>query len=155
MNRVLSQTPLALLALAVAACAPAPGDATLELGTGESRFEAVEPGGEVLLVRGSQGGYHVWMSMRALGLQGERMDMLLEVQPTDGSMAVQQSWVRVFMDELETGSEYVGWPATIRDAECFVGREVLVRAAITDERGKTAVGEMLIVPRRDGMEECL
>lgn len=144
-----------LLAVGGEGCAPDEGAPTLELGSGESRFVAVSPGDEVELVRGSQGGYHVWLSLRAHGLAGERMQMLLEVEPADGSMATQESHVRVFLDEGADVSEYVGWPALIQTPECFVGRDVRVRAALTDDAGRTAVGEVVVVPVRDDMGECL
>lgn len=39
----------------------------VELGTGTRRFEALEPGQEVPIIQGIQGGYHVWGGFRGGG----------------------------------------------------------------------------------------
>lgn len=62
---------------AVADADPQPGDADpigpdaaagwVELGTGTRDFEALEPGQEVPIIQGIQGGYHVWGGFRGGG----------------------------------------------------------------------------------------
>lgn len=48
-------------------CAPGPAPA-LEVGTGETAYAPLEPGGLVELIHGPQGGYHILIGLAARGL---------------------------------------------------------------------------------------
>ena len=51
-----------------------PGDnSSLEIGSGETSFEAVSEGSEVILVHGPQGGYHVEVGLRATYIDASQL----------------------------------------------------------------------------------
>ena len=51
----------------------------LELGTGFRRFEAVTDGQQVPIIKGIQGGYHVWGSFKGRGFTGIDISLLFEL----------------------------------------------------------------------------
>jgi hypothetical protein len=60
----------------------ATGDAanwTLDVGTGEGAFEPLVDGQAVAKIEGSQGGYHVWVSLHLDGAIPETVDVQIEV----------------------------------------------------------------------------
>ncbi|MEE2828556.1 MAG: hypothetical protein VX498_05175, partial [Myxococcota bacterium] len=52
-----------------------PDNAWAEVGVGDSRFESIEAGHLLEVERGSQGGMHVWISMRTAGIDPGPTDM--------------------------------------------------------------------------------
>ena len=149
---------LALLGLA--ACGEAGPEAlSVELGTGETRFEPVTDGQEVPLVFGPQGGHHVFISFRAAGLPSGRAEMDLDVVPL-GTVEPppRAAPVRVILRETdEPGTfEYIGWPAILPGASCYVGVPLSCRLTLTSEEGAVATAEVVLVPGGDapGLEPC-
>lgn len=130
--RARSILSVVLVALAtvvsVAGCADAPPveDAALELGTGSWRFEPLEDGQEVELVRGAQGGWHVWISVRVKGMQGEPPPLRLTVQPADESRAAATSEVLLPFDPPRDDGwrQLVGYTGVVNDPSCLVGELV-------------------------------
>ncbi len=77
MTRCLTLTALLLSATALIGCDEdepetceelAQRDASLELGTGEDLYEALEDGDPIYAVHGPQGGSHAWVGARATGI---------------------------------------------------------------------------------------
>lgn len=64
------------LALVGACGAAEPVEPAVQLGTGEVVFEPLVDGGEVLVVHGPQGGYHLVGSVRARGIEAGDADRL-------------------------------------------------------------------------------
>lgn len=150
-----------LLALVVVGCgvSPAPGEPSVEVGSGEAGYEALVDGQDVDFIAGSQGGHHIWLSLRTIDVDPARVDLRIEIQPVDGSMPMQDSWNIVRFDAMEgTHGEYIGWPAVIADPGCFVDREVRVRVIVEGEGG-VAIADKIVVPQGDvracGAEEDL
>ena len=150
---------IALLALALTAgCKeeppPAPGDLAIELGTGSWRFEPLVDEQDVELVRGAQGGWHVWVSVRAEGLRGDPPIATLyiesEVLDLDGvPPSVTEARVAFTPRQDEPGvAEVVGWIHVQNAPACVVDRRIRLRVAVTDEEsGRTALDERIVVPR--------
>lgn len=126
-----------------------PGEAVVELGTGEWEMVPLDDGQQVELVFGSQGGYHVWASIWAEGIQTEDVTLEVETQPADESLPPERSRVVIDFDrDPETGGAvFIGWPAVISQPGCVVDRMLRVRATVTDRRGATGMDERYVVPR--------
>ena len=138
---------------------PTPSDMTLEVGTGESAFEPVGDMQEVPLVFGPQGGHHVWISFRVTGFQQERVLMDLDVVPL-GELEPPPDALPVRLLMTPTGEEgsyeYVGWPAQLYDAGCYVGVPTSFRMTLTDPAGNQVSDEIVVVPAdgAPGLEPC-
>lgn len=141
-----------LLVVLAAGCAAAPevepDEGRLELGTGTWRFEPVADGDELPLVKGAQGGWHVWIAVRAHGLESGVGSLEIELQPADESEPPQRTRLGVQLDppDAEGGRSYLGWPAILGDPSCAVGRLLRVRATLTTPSGERFEDEREIVP---------
>jgi hypothetical protein len=139
---------LVLVALTLPACGPAPGNPWVELGTGEWRFEPLADEQEVELVRGAQGGWHVWVSVRAreLGPDDVRMEIDSKVVGSERDPATGGAEIDLQpTDEMGT-YEFTGWPAVQPRPECVVDSRLRVRVALTSG-GKTVSDERIVIPR--------
>lgn len=140
---------LSLLLSSVAACA---GDtvgergASLELGTGSWRFEPLEDGQELELVRGAQGGWHVWLSVRTRGL-ADRSVLTLTMQPADESRPARSATVTMALDPAndEGFRDFVGYTGILDDPSCLVGEMMRVEA-VAEVDGERLVSERYFVP---------
>ena len=80
--------------LILAACGAGPESGEFEVGTGTWRFESVVDGQPVDLVRGAQGGWHVWVSVRATDVaNGDTLT--LETLPANGSRPTPVSYTHL------------------------------------------------------------
>lgn len=73
------------LAFALVACGDgeATGPASIELGTGDRRFEPIADGDDIFVVQGPQDGYHLFGSLRALNVEaGDADDLSSAKNPT-------------------------------------------------------------------------
>lgn len=125
-----------LLGLVLAACGgPAPAPAELIIGTGETGFEPLAQDQDVTLVRGPQGGVHLWMSLRAQGLQPQKVWLDVETQL---GQERRQSRNITALEQKEDCAELIGWPV-ILDERLFVdGDTVGINVRLTDETGEAA-----------------
>jgi hypothetical protein len=64
------------LALSLLAGCPAPGPASVKVGTGELSFSPLTDGDDVEVVLGPQGGYHIYGSMQVTGIDPGNPDSL-------------------------------------------------------------------------------
>jgi hypothetical protein len=123
-------------------------EATLELGTGTWRFEPIEDGQEVPLIRGAQGGWHVWLSVRASGLESSTGRLVVELQPGDDSTPPEASSVGVQLDppDAEGRRSYLGWAAILSNPSCAMGRPLRVHVSLTTGSGEQISAERYLVP---------
>lgn len=138
---------------------PTPFEGTLEIGTGETGFEPVTDEQMVPFVFGPQGGHHVWISFRVTGFERQEVLMDLDVVPLgDREPPPRASPVRLYMSELGDDGryEYIGWPAQIADAGCYVGVPLSIRMTLTDPAGHEVSDEVVLVPEdgAPGLEPC-
>ncbi|WP_437629944.1 hypothetical protein [Sorangium sp. So ce854] len=132
-----------------------PAQGTAELGTGEWQFEPLVDGQEVELAHGAQGGWHLWTSVRTLGLEPEGVQLEVTTTVLDDPASATTSRGRIELTELEDGRcELIGWPAVLREPACAIGRPLRIRAVVTDARGTVATGERRVRPRWDSDEAC-
>lgn len=125
---------------------PDEGEAHLELGSGSWRFEPLEDGAPVALVRGAQGGWHVWVSVRADGIDSDDVVLEIESQVADESRPAQRTAVDVRLDRADADGRraFVGWPQVIADPGCMVGELLRLKVALTDSSGTRVVAERYV-----------
>lgn len=122
----------------------------LRLGTGEASFESAHSGETLMFYAGTQGGHHVWLSMRMRGFDPESLRMLLDVVPeeplppahTDVSL---HFTLRSDDSDDDLPYEYAGWPARVLMPECAVGKEVLLRVTLRDAKGHEASDSLSVI----------
>ena len=133
MRAVLLASAIAGLAFGCAAPPIAEEEAAaLEVGTGSWRFEALADGQEVELIRGAQGGWHVWVSFRVRGVPMERPPIRLTLEPADGSRPPQEVFLELpFEDAGEDGwRKRIGYTGIVNDPSCLVGELLRVSAEL-------------------------
>lgn len=131
----------------VGGCALGGPEPTVEIGTGESSFQALTEGQDVPLILGVQGGYHVWMSLRATELDPDKvwLDVRTEVNGEQAnSMAITEL---TDVDEHEGDAcVLVGWPVIMADPQGVDGRELGLSVTVTDEDGMSADAAVTVRP---------
>lgn len=151
--------PLALLAallLISGCCLPdLEAEPTVLLGTGEVEFLSIGDGAQdVALVNGVQGGWHVWGSVRATGLDWADVRMTFTLAEADGSLLSEPSRIDGELRCCEADpecagfGELVGFPVILDQPTLAVGRIVTFTVEMTDSDGVTATAEKAIVPVR-------
>lgn len=105
--------------------------ASLELGAGSWRFEPLADGEELELIRGAQGGWHVWISLRTRGL-GDDPVVTLSLQPEDESREPSVTHVRPNLDpeDDEGYRDLVGHTQIIDEPSCMVGEMMHLEASV-------------------------
>lgn len=139
----------ALTLTLLAGCTGGSGEAALEVGTGETHFEPLDDYQRVPLVAGPQGGHHVWLSLRAQGLAAGPALLDVDAVPLDATEPPpRREPVRAHLRPASDGEavELVGWPAQLARPECLVDTPLSVRVTLTDERGRSATDERIVVP---------
>ncbi len=131
------------LALGCGEVPPPAEEPALELGTGSWRFDALEDGQEVELVRGAQGGWHMWVSLRMRGVDMDRPPVELTVQPADESRPADVTAIPVGFEEpnSEGWRQLIGFTGIVEDPSCLVGELVRFRAEMTTPAGEVLVSE--------------
>jgi len=129
-----------------AACAPG---ARLRLGSGVDVFEAVEASTELLFTQGVQGGYHIFVSVRATGIEPRDAEMTFKMLQGDTRIG----GVDYLDDLFPDGPDLIYAGATVfLDHVDFPPDEVAGRPAritldLRDRRGCELRAEMAFVPR--------
>ena len=147
---------LALLCAVLVSCGeaeegPSAAPPELVIGSGEWQFEPLVEAQRAQLVAGTQGGYHVWISLRARGFEGERLRMVLELQ-SEGPAPLARSDLDVRFepapgaDADDEWVQHLGWPAQLLEPWCAIERPLRVRATVTDRNGRSASAAIGIVP---------
>ena len=123
------------------------GGGELEIGTGEWAFVSVEDRGEIELVYGPQGGWHVWVSLQVGGLDPRRVEMELTTEIAGMPESRERSIVHVDLQPARDG-RFVryGWPAILSRPECAAGRELLVEVQLRDRIDVVAFDAFTVIP---------
>ena len=115
-----------------------PGAPMLTLGTGRDAFEPLSNGQDLPLVRGIQGGCHVWLSLSASGIDGRRVTLSIEVRDVVTTELVAQSATLIRLSQLEDGScGVVGFPAVFEAPWRLENRDVRLLVSLIDPNGVT------------------
>lgn len=135
-----------------------PGEPEVELGTGSWRFEALADDDEVALVRGSQGGWHVWLSVRAYGVDTRDVTLTIETQPEDESRPPDRVEVDVRVSDVDDEGmrSLLGWPAIVPSPECLVGQRMRLSVTLRTSEGMELTDERIlqIAPGADPPPPC-
>ena len=125
----LCASSILLLAGCSAAVEPA---AELELGTGTWRFESLEDGQSLDMIRGAQGGWHVWVSVRVSSVDVDEARLTLTLEPADESDTPDITEVDVRFDPPDDQGRrvFLGWPAIVSDASCRMDELLRVEARV-------------------------
>ena len=126
------------LTLALVACLgcdddSAPEPATLELGTGSWRFDPLTDGQQVELVRGAQGGWHIWLSLKTQGvaLGDEPVLVDIRMQPADESLPAQATAITLLFDAKDDDRyELVGYTGIVSEPACWVEKLVRIQVSL-------------------------
>ena len=137
----------AALVCALAGCGPNSGDGgdgdvgsggpRVVLGTGREAFEALGSDGTVPLIKGIQGGFHVWTSFLAYGFDTDvvRMELTTHWDELDESALEMTGNVAVRPTTDAAGMPArlsLGWPASIFNPACANGRRLGIDLTVRD-----------------------
>lgn len=139
-----------LWVLAGVACADATptGVPDLLVGTGQYAFERVEEGGDVPIIFGPQGGYHIWVGVLAENVErrcvAEVRMALLDEAPTPVGNPL---YFDVELFEADDGwLQFAGLPLVV-DREQVEDRPVRIDVDLTDDEGFAIAASLSAVPR--------
>ncbi len=128
------------------------------MGTGTWRFEPLEDGAALSLVRGAQGGWHLWVALRVHGVADDTGSLEVTHFPlaTPESAARTSHGLRLDPPNAEGFRAYLGWPAILQDPACAVGRPYRVEVVFRPASGGrlTAHRDILIDPGDDPPPPC-
>ncbi|HKO89684.1 MAG TPA: hypothetical protein VJU61_00935, partial [Polyangiaceae bacterium] len=113
---------------------------SVTLGTGEAEFEPMDGEPTLRLVRGPQGGFHVWASILAYGFSSPQLDMLLtttlDEDPESNLVMHARLTMRDVLDANGTPAQsFAGFPAQVKGARCADGRRVGLRLQLSEPGG--------------------
>lgn len=157
MLRARTLVPLAL-AFTLGCAAPTTGEQHVELGTGTWRFEPLVDGQEVDLVRGAQGGWHIWLGVRATHFDTDRALAVIELQPADELSEPRMIQTELYLGDADADGrrDFVGWPAIIGEPSCLVGELMRVSIELESSDGTPRLDERYVVlgPGADPPPPC-
>jgi len=130
-------------------------DPLVILGSGEVEFvQLTEAGQEVELVNGVQGGWHIWGSVRATGLDWRELRLDFTVSEPGGSLLAEPSRTEAELaccdgdEDCDGFGEIVGFPVLVDEPALALGRNLTLQVVATDPDGRTASAEKAVVPIR-------
>lgn len=132
------------------------------LGSGQAAFEPLSDDVPVPLIKGLQGGWHVWTSFLAYGFDTDvlRMDLTTRWEDVEESVLGGPGNVGVKPVEDASGAPAlvsVGWPAVVYNPTCAHGRRLLVNLTVLDTEGRTASDRrrwIMEVPEAERSTDC-
>ena len=124
----------------------AAGEPAVVLGTGVEQYEPIEGEPTLTLIKGFQGGFHVWASFLAYDFETTvlRMELITSRDGHAESIIPMQGNVRVrdVMDGTgRPARALVGWPAVIYDPECANGLRIRLDILVRDETHGTEASD--------------
>lgn len=141
---------------------PAPQGVRVVLGTGQKAFEPLNDEASVPLIKGIQGGWHVWTSFLAYGFDTDvlRMDLTTRWEGVDESVLGGPGNVAVRPAEDAAGAPAlasIGWPAVVYNPTCAHGHRLLVELTVIDTEGRAASDRhqwIMEVPEAERSTDC-
>jgi hypothetical protein len=112
----------------------------IEIGTGDiGEYTTLMDGDETTLIRGSQGGQHVWVGLRAwdLNTRPALIELLLENDASGDSVSIPFQVRLTFQDELPPDADYSqisGLALVVPDPEDVLRQPVTIRARVSENR---------------------
>jgi hypothetical protein len=133
------------------------------LGSGRGAFEAVEANGSVPLIKGIQGGFHVWTSFFAYGFATDvvRMELSTRWGGLDDSLLEMAGNIGVHPATDPSGMPALlslGWPAIVSNPECSHGQlldiEITISDSATGASASDAIRWVIDVAEEDRSSDC-
>lgn len=123
--------------------------AFIQIGTGARRFDTLDPGQEVPIIQGPQGGFHVWGGFRGRGFPDEDVRILFELE-LQGEVIATADYTEF---ELPTESSglytYAGVSVIYLEnerVEPSSGNEMTLRARVIAKDGQELIDQTTLVP---------
>ncbi|MGE0792423.1 MAG: hypothetical protein AB7S26_42505 [Sandaracinaceae bacterium] len=133
-----------LASLSFAGCGmPGGVESQVTLGVGEGVYHDLAEGQTLQLVHGCQGAQHVWVALRASGIEprGPIIDLAL-TRDRDGSVVSQPFTVRVSFDRAASGhDELAGLTLVVPDPGQAIGEALTLRANVVDANDVEVIDE--------------
>ncbi|MEQ1503574.1 MAG: hypothetical protein ABMB14_15155 [Myxococcota bacterium] len=130
------------------------GSIEVEVGTGTAGFEPVADGGPVSFFQGPQGGYHVFVSLRAVGIDpGDAADPFGPDSPTvtlsvtaDGDVVGQIADQPRLFEDGPDGALLIGEQVVLEvlDPPSLDGAAATLSGEVTDRCGRTGANERAV-----------
>lgn len=123
------------------------GELALEVGTGDGAFEALGPDTRVAIIRGSQGGQHIWFAARCHGA-GSPATITYSIEDEQGGIVSAEQQTVVPSDPQQDGWRAVtGLTAFLYiDPGTVMNKKVVFKAHLEDDYGTSldAPGEVTV-----------
>jgi hypothetical protein len=154
MKRLLFSAALA----AALACGKAPDPieppdsgplARVEVGTGTGSFVALKDGDPVNIVKGPQGGHHIWGALRCSGpLNPNGLEVHFRIFKADPRAEIQDNPYRITLQQNGEFAEWYGMIGFLPNGPSEVaGVATVLRMEVKDAEGRTAFDERRVVPQ--------
>jgi hypothetical protein len=133
------------------------------LGSGREAFEAVEGDGVVPLIKGIQGGFHVWTSFLLYGFDTDvvRMDLATRWDELGESLLEMKGNVAVRPATDPSGAPALaslGWPASIFNPACANGERLDLTITVRDDEAGISASDarhwIVDVAEEDRSSDC-
>lgn len=131
-------------------------DPAVVLGTGDTEFSLYEDGAvtDVEIIFGIQGGQHIWGAVRAIGVDWREVTLSFTLDDGVGAHVTTPSTTISRMEGCdqevpgcaEGMGEVVGLTVVLDDPYAASDQTLTLTVTATDEAGRTAADEALIVP---------
>lgn len=120
----------------------------VDVGGGMLDFEELSDGQDVDLVYGSQGGFHIWTSVRVHDVTIGEAQINLYARHEDGTNAGPPSRVATALGEQPGGKRTVfGLRNFITDAAAVRGKRIVLRVEVVASGARHGAAEKVVTPR--------
>lgn len=141
---------LITLAAAVGCGAPEyPGPAEAQLGYGVDAYHLIGEADAVPIIRGTQGGFHIWGAVRVRYVEPRALELRFTVTLEETGEPQTARVDEVDLTDTDDGlawGEHLGTIVFLPDVNVVQGRPCRFRLDVTDGYGRTASDEHLITP---------
>lgn len=124
----------------------APIEERIELGTGQDQFLALKDGQTVDIVKGPQGGFHVWGALRAWKLDPKNLEIEYWIDLAAGGENIAHNKYRLSLLPKGDYAEWFGMTLFILDPSKVDGKEVVIRFEAKDASGRLAQDSRHVTP---------
>lgn len=99
------------------------------------------------MILGVQGGWHLWMAVRARSMDPNQVSLEITVRPLETGTPRQSRLLELDLAARDGWYEHAGVAQVLSLPECFQDREVVVEMIATDRAGRTGHDERIVIPR--------
>ena len=121
-----------------------PSTLIVDVGTGTGGFVELADGDAASIVRGPQGGFHIWTAIRVHDATVGEVQMNLSARFEDGSPAGETSRVAVRLQADGETRSVAGQRIFIGDANAVAGKRAVLRAEVVASDQRHGAGERVV-----------